>query len=73
MELIRGGALSAGMTIADFILESACLRAELSLAEKCDFVAPAKKWKAFAEALDRPAKVNPELTKLFTEKRMSAH
>src|ERR1700689_278067 len=67
--LIRGGAVSAGMTMTDFILESACLRAEQDLLDKRAFVAPARRWNAFIEMLDRPALANPKLARVFSELR----
>jgi uncharacterized protein (DUF1778 family) len=50
----------------DFILESACLRAEHPLADKREFIVSPKEWQAFLEALDRPAHVNPKLARLFS-------
>jgi uncharacterized protein (DUF1778 family) len=43
--------------MTEFILESACQQAEHALADKRAFVAPARRWNAFVEALDKPAKV----------------
>jgi uncharacterized protein (DUF1778 family) len=66
-KLIRIGAETTGVSVTDFILESACLQAEHVLADKREFVASPKQWKAFVEALDRPALVKPELARLFSE------
>jgi uncharacterized protein (DUF1778 family) len=68
-KLIRTGAETAGASLTDFILESACLQAEHVLADKRDFVATPKQWQAFVEALDRPARVKPELARLFSGRR----
>ena len=65
--LIRIGAETTGVSVTDFILESACLQAEHVLADKREFAASPKQWKAFVEALDRPARVKPELARLFSE------
>jgi uncharacterized protein (DUF1778 family) len=65
--LIRTGAQTAGVSMTDFILESACQQAERALADKVEFVAPASKWKEFLKALDRPAEIRPELARLFRE------
>ena len=65
--LIRTGAQTAGLSMTEFILESACQQAEHALADKREFVASASNWKAFVEALDRPAQVKPELARLFAE------
>ena len=65
-KLIRTGAETSGVSVTDFILESACLQAEHVLADKYEFAATPKQWKAFVEALDRPAQVKPELARLFS-------
>jgi uncharacterized protein (DUF1778 family) len=65
--LIRTGAESAGVTVTEFILDSACLQAEHILADKRQFVASPKQWQAFMEALDRPGKFIPQLAKLFAQ------
>lgn len=68
-KLIRTGAQTSGVSLTDFILESACLQAEHVLADKREFAVSAKQWKAFLAALDRPARVKPELVRLFSERR----
>jgi uncharacterized protein (DUF1778 family) len=65
-KLIRTGAETSGVSVTDFILESACLQAEHVLADKHEFAVSPKQWKAFVEALDRPAQVKPELARLFS-------
>jgi uncharacterized protein (DUF1778 family) len=65
--LIRTGAQSAGVSVTEFILDSACLQAEHILADMREFVASPKQWLAFMEALDWPGRVIPELAKLFEE------
>jgi len=64
--LIRTGAATAGVSVTDFILDSACLQAEHVLADKRDFVASPQQWRTFIDALDRPARVKPELARLFS-------
>jgi len=66
-ELIRTGAETSGLSVTDFILNSACLQAEHVLADKREFIASPQQWKAFVEALDRPARVKPELVRLFSK------
>ena len=66
-KLIRTGAQTSGVSVTDFILDSACLQAEHVLADKREFVANSKQWQAFVEALDRPGRVKPELARLFSE------
>jgi uncharacterized protein (DUF1778 family) len=66
-ELIRTGAESRGLSVTDFVLESACQQAEQVLADQREFVLSPKQWQAFVKALDRPARVTPGLARLFTE------
>jgi len=65
--LIRAAADKRGISMTDFILESACTKAEETVADQVHFVLSDKQWKAFVEALERPAKVRPKLRKLLTE------
>jgi uncharacterized protein (DUF1778 family) len=53
--------------MTDFVLESACTKAEETVADQVHFVLSDKQWKAFVEALERPAKIRPKLRKLLTE------
>jgi uncharacterized protein (DUF1778 family) len=66
-KLIRTGAETTGVSVTDFILESACLQAEHVLSDKRQFLVSPKQWQAFVEALDRPAQVKPELAQLFSQ------
>ncbi|HXU49356.1 MAG TPA: DUF1778 domain-containing protein [Candidatus Binatia bacterium] len=68
-ELIRTGANTKGVSVTDFILESACLQAEQTIADQREFVLSPKRWQAFIEALDRPAGIKPGLVRLFAEAR----
>lgn len=70
-KLIRTGAKTAGLSVTDFVLDSACSRAEHVLADKREFIVTTKQWKAFVDALDRPARVIPELAQLFSGQRSS--
>ena len=65
--LIRAAAERRGVSLTDFVLESACTKAEESIADQVHFVLSPKQWKAFNEALERPARVKPRLRKLLTE------
>ena len=65
-KLIRTGAETKGVSITEFILESACMHAEHVLAERRDFVASPKQWQAFLDLLDRPAQVKSGLAELFS-------
>ena len=52
--LIRAGANVRGVNMTDFILESACTRAEQIIADQTTFTLSPQQWKAFTAALDRP-------------------
>ncbi|MGD0301644.1 MAG: DUF1778 domain-containing protein [Bryobacteraceae bacterium] len=65
--LIRAAADKRGISLTDFVLESACTRAEETIADQVHFILSEKQWKAFNDALDRPARVLPRLRKLLTE------
>jgi uncharacterized protein (DUF1778 family) len=64
---IGRAAASAGISVSAFILESASERAERTLADQRHFVLSSEQWRAFTEALDRPARHIPELEKLLRE------
>jgi uncharacterized protein (DUF1778 family) len=61
------GADQRGITLTDFIVESACLQAEHELADKRHFELPAKDWEKFLALLERPTQDNPELRKLMSK------
>jgi len=65
--LIRAAADRRGISMTDFVLESACTKAEEAMADQVHFVLSPKQWKAFNDALERPAKVKPNLRRLLTE------
>jgi uncharacterized protein (DUF1778 family) len=65
--LIRAAADRRGISMTDFVLESACARAEETIADQIHFVLSDKQWKAFNDALERPARVRPRLRKLLTQ------
>ena len=66
-QLIRAAATRKGVSVTDFVLECACRRAEHAIADQVHFTLSDKQWKAFTEALDRPAQVKPRLRKLLAE------
>lgn len=68
-KLIRAGASTKGVSVTDFILESACVQAENAIADQREFVLSEREWKAFIEALDQPAEVKPGLARLVKEVR----
>lgn len=56
-------------SMTEFLVESGRERAERLLADRTHFVLGDADWRAFTEALDRPAKVRPELARLFARPR----
>jgi len=56
-----------GVTVTEFVLESAQNRAEEILADERHFVVPPERWKAFVAALDRPVRAKPRLRRLLRE------
>lgn len=65
--LIKVAAERQGWNVTDFILESACEKAEESLTAQTRFELNEKQWKLFMEALDRPPQVIPQIRKLFSD------
>ena len=65
--LIRLAAKEARANVSNFLVESACLRAEETLASQHHIVYNAKQWEVFIAMLDRPAEDKPRLKKLLTE------
>ena len=65
--LIKVAAERQGINVTEFIMRSACEKAEQNLAGQTRFVLDEKQWKAFMTALDRPVKDKPRLRQLFKE------
>ena len=53
------------LKLSAFVLNSAIKEAEDLVANKTQFALPEAQWKAFNTALDRPARDNAKLKKLF--------
>jgi uncharacterized protein (DUF1778 family) len=66
-KLIKVAAERQGVNVTDFIMRSACEKAEQTLSDQTQFVLGDKQWKAFLAALDRPPKDKPRLRRLFRE------
>ena len=60
-----------GVNVTDFIMRSACEKAEQSLSDQTRFVLDDKQWKALLAALDRPPKEKPRLRRLFKESHVA--
>lgn len=65
--LFETAASRQGVTVSEFILESASSRAEDILAEERHFALSPDRWKAFLAALDRPVQSKPRLRRLLSE------
>ena len=65
--LIRVAARCRGVEVTDFIIESACEKAEQTLSDQSHFVLDQRQWDLFLKALDVPPKVIPQIKKLFAE------
>jgi uncharacterized protein (DUF1778 family) len=64
---LQTAAETAGRTVSEFVLESALVRAEETLADRARFGLDADQWKAFMAALDAPPRDLPTLTRLLHE------
>ena len=70
-QLIKVAADRRGVNVTEFIIRSACEKAEDALTDRTRFVLEQKQWKAFMAALDRPAKDKPRLSRLFKEQHVA--
>ncbi len=64
---LQAAASVARRSVSEFVLESALVRAEETLADRNRFGLDAVRWKAFLEALDAPTRDLPRLSRLFQE------
>ena len=60
-------AAAAHRSVSDFVLESALIHAEETLAARRHFGLNAEDWAAFMAALDAPSRELPRLQRLFHE------
>jgi uncharacterized protein (DUF1778 family) len=67
-EMLQAAASAARRSVSEFVLESALVRAEETLADRTRFGLDADRWKAFLEALDAEPRELPRLERLFHEK-----
>jgi uncharacterized protein (DUF1778 family) len=63
--LIRKAAELTGKNVTQFVLNSACEAAENALIDQRIFFTSDKKYRAFLNALERPAEIKPKLQKLM--------
>ncbi len=59
------------MNVTDFIIRSACEKAEQALSDRTRFALDDQRWKLFMEALDRPPREKPRLRRLFSEEHVA--
>jgi uncharacterized protein (DUF1778 family) len=64
---LQTAAETAGRTVSEFVLESAQVRADETLADRKRFGLTAGRWKRFLEALDAPPRDLPRLRRLLRE------
>ena len=69
--LIKIAAERQGVNITDFIMRSACEKAEAMLSNQTRFVLNDGQWKRFMEALDPPPREKPRLRKLLSESHVA--
>lgn len=56
-KLIRVAAGRRGLNVTDFIIESACEKAEQTLTDQSHFILNRKQWEIFMKALDEPPRL----------------
>ena len=66
-ERLQAAAHAAHRSVSEFVLESALVRADETLADRSHFGLDAQRWKAFMEALDAPPREIPRLGRLLQE------
>lgn len=64
---LQAAAAAQRRKVSDFVLESALMRAEETLADRQRFGLNAEQWAAFLEALDAPPRDLPRIRRLFQE------
>ena len=64
----RAAEETSSSNVSAFVLESACIRAEETLASKQNFEITRAQWEKFTAALDRDPQQKPNLRKLLAEK-----
>jgi uncharacterized protein (DUF1778 family) len=66
-EKLQAAAQAAHRSMSEFVLESALIRADETLASRTRFELDADRWQAFLTALDAPPRELPRLARLFQE------
>jgi uncharacterized protein (DUF1778 family) len=68
--LIRAGAASRGMTMTDFVLESACAHAELSIMDRNIIMLPGQEFDEWLARSNEPPRDMPEVDERFVRSAM---
>ncbi len=68
-DLFRRAAVCAEQSLSDFLIAGGRERAERLLADRTRFVLTEQQWVEFNAALDRPARVRPEVVALLRRPR----
>jgi uncharacterized protein (DUF1778 family) len=66
-QTLQAAAQASRRSVSEFVLESALVRAEETLADRTRFSLDAERWQAFLQALDAPPRDLPRLGRLFRE------
>lgn len=69
-QLIKRAAESRHQKESEYIRESALKQAQMDLADKVTYEISDKSMAAFIKALERPARINPKLYALLSEKTL---
>ncbi len=64
---LYAAAAAAQRSVSDFVLESALVRAEETLADRRHFGLDVDRWHEFMAALDAPSRVLPRVQRLLSE------
>ncbi len=67
LAVLRRAAEVAHKSLTDFILDSACMAAEQTLLDQRLFMVSGQNYQALLDLLDRPARSNAGLKKLFSQ------
>jgi len=62
---IRQAAAATAKTVTAFVLDAATMEAQRAIADRRFFRLDPDRWERFVNALDRPVKAKPRLTKLM--------
>jgi uncharacterized protein (DUF1778 family) len=66
--LITRAAKSSHSSVSDFVLRSVCRASEEVLADQTTFFLNEEDYRAFQDAMNRPARLNPKIEKVMKEK-----